>query len=111
MAFNFSAQKDSSLSKVFAEMLPPDAAAMDADQPDLPFLQAFWRVRDPLSLSLLLLGQKGSGSGWHRDPGGAHNIAFRWEKIDNWDDALALWLFVHPGQELQVQQWQVSSDT
>ena len=24
-------------------------------------------------------------------------------------DVLALWLFIHPGKELQVQEWQVSS--
>lgn len=75
---------------------------------------------DKTKYSLLLLGNPGTGTGWHRDWAEARNFAFAFVEnsfkhanedtiVRNGSDCcLALWVFVIVGKEAVVQDWLVA---
>ena len=71
-------------------------------------------TQDRSTYSLLLLGAKGTGTGWHRDWSEARNVAYRLDDGKSGKklrpklgEPLACWALITPGQEEVVQKWQV----
>lgn len=91
----------------------------DALRPEYtPLMQSYQcRNSDPTKASLVTLGKAGTGTPWHRDATEGKNIVFSLQPhcpevgdqvaVNLELTPLALWLFIEPGKEEEVEEWQV----
>lgn len=112
LQFNYTGHSGTPLHRVYTQMItvmPGEIKDPEASADSLwPFAYSFWRTRDMRGISLCLLGDSDQGTGWHRDPGGAHTIALRTPGTEvSIEEPLAVWIFISPGREFQVAQYLV----